>query len=804
MHELRQDLRFGLRLLLRKPAISALAILILAIGIGANAAIYSLVQGILLRALPYSEPDRLAMIWLDNRRQNIKEDLPSYPMYMDWKKANSFVTMAPMAGGSAMLTSTGDPEQLRMIQVPAEMFDVLGVRPAIGRAFSKDEEQDGKDRVIVLYDAFWRHRFGADRSIIGKDVDFDGQKMTVIGVMPESFRFVGTDVAFLRPLVVSPRAREARFNYWLRVVARLKPGISFTQAQAELSSIASNMEIADPRTKGYGAYVVPLHRQVVGDTETPLLILFGAVALVLLIACTNVASLFLARAEEREREIAVRTALGASRSRLIRMMLIESGVTAVVSGMLGIALAYGSLQALAAYGPKDLPRAAEISIDGGVMLFALAASLLTGLLFGLMPALQASRFNLNESLRDGGRGASAGRRARFLRSTLVVAEFALAVVLLAGSGLLIRSLIALQGVPSGFETDHALVMRISAPRSRYPQGPQLISFYSQLTERLKSVPGVTAVGGTTSIFLTATPDSGGFTIENHPPIPADQQIEATVDSVTPGYFAAAGTPLLRGRMFDAGDTADKPGVILINDTFAKRFWPNEDPVGKRLVFGTPGPKNPWYTIVGVVGDERRMGLDIPARCESFGPLAQGPSRTLNVVVRASGDPTAVAGALRSVVQEIDRTVPIQYITPFETLFGENAAQRRFQTLLLGVFAGIALLLASIGIYALMYQAVTRRTQEIGVRLALGAQRSDVLKMVLNEGLTLAAIGIGIGIAAALALTRLLASLLFGVTSTDPVAFGAAIGVLLTAAAFAAYLPARRATDVDPMEALRYE
>jgi len=804
MNELGQDFRFGFRLLLRKPAFSALAILILAIGIGANTAIYSLVQGILLRSLPYAEPDRLATLWLDNRRQGIKEDLPSYPMYMDWKQARSFSAVAPYAGGSALLTSAGDPEQVRTLQFPAELFEVLGVRPALGRVLLKEEEQDGKNRSIVLYDGFWRRRFGADRTIVGREIDLDGRKMTVVGVMPESFQFGSREIAFIEPLVVSPQRQEARFNYWLRVVGRLKPGVSITQAQAELSAIAANTEIQVPKTKGYGAYVVGMHTQIVGNTKTPLLVLAGAVALVLLIACTNVASLFLARAEEREREIAVRTALGASRARLIRMMLIESGVTAVTAGIFGVALAFGSLKLLAAYGPKDLPRAAEITIDGGVMLFALVASLATGILFGLMPALQASRFGLNETLREGGRGSSAGRRSRTLRATLVVAEFAIAVVLLAGSGLLIRSLLAMQGVSSGFETSQALVMRLSAPRSRYPQGPQLIAFYSQLTDRLKSIPGVTAVGGTTDIFLTSTPNSGGFSIENRPPLPADQQVEATVDSVTPGYFSAAGTPLLRGRMFNEADTNDKLPVIVINDTFAKRFWPTEDPVGKRIVFGPPGPRNPWYTIVGVVGDQRRQGLDIPARCETFGPLAQGPARTLNIVIRTSGEPASVAGNLKGIVQELDRAVPIQYITPFDTLFGETAAQRRFQTLLLGVFAGIALFLASIGIYALMYQAVTRRTQEIGVRLALGAQASDVIRMVLREGLTLAGAGIAVGLVAALGLTKLLASLLFGVTSSDPLTFILSIAVLIVAALAAAFIPARRATQVDPMEALRYE
>jgi putative ABC transport system permease protein len=799
------DLRFGFRLLLKNATFALVAALTLALGIGANTAIFSVVNAVLLKPLPYPQPDRLAMVWLDNRRLGLKEDLTSYPNFGDWKKAGaSFADMAPFTESSATLTGVDEPERLRGALVPAGFFGIIGVAPQAGRQFSEQEEQPGSDRAVILSDGLWKRKFGGSRDAIGKSLELDGRPMTIVGVMPPEFRFPSKDTELWAPLALSPQAKAARGSFWASVVGRLKPGARIEQAQAELDSAARRIEQEFPNMRGYGANVVPLQKQIVGNVRMALLVLAGAVAFVLLIACTNVAGLFLARVEAREREIAVRAALGAGRRRLIRQLLTESMVLAMGAGVIGLGFAVWATDALVGLAPRDLPRLAEIGISSNVLWFTLGVTLLTGVLFGLAPAVRISRGELIESLREGGRSLAGGVRARRMRAALVVAEFAMAVVLLAGAGLMIRSLAFLRGVDPGFRPDRLLTMRISVSSSKTPERAQIAAFYQQLIERIRALPGVREAGGIRDIFLSRTPSSAGFTIEGRAPEPEEHRIEATIDPVTPGYFTAMGVPLTRGRFFTGQDGPASPPVAIINETMARRFWPNEDPIGKRFTFGDPRPDSSWLRIVGVVADMRRQGLDSLARCETFEPLSQRPSRGMNLVIRTAGDPLKLAQGVRAEVRAMDRDTPVINVTTIERLLGESMAERCFQMTLLGLFSTVALALAAIGIYCLMYHSVARRTHEIGVRIALGASARDVLALVVREGLLLAAVGVAAGLAGSFALTRALAGLLFGVTATDPVTFAGVAGMLLMVALAASLIPARRATRVDPMVALRYE
>jgi putative ABC transport system permease protein len=571
-----------------------------------------------------------------------------------------------------------------------------------------------------------------------------------------------------------------------------------------MNLIGGNLERQYPTIRGYGVWVVPLLAQVVGNLRSGLLVLFGAVGFVLLIACANVANLFLARGAGREREIAVRAALGAGRARLIRQLLTESFVFSVPAGVAGLVVAYWSLRALVALAPADMPRVNEIAMDDRVLWFTVAVSLASALIFGLVPAFRISRSDLNESLREGGRNLAGGVRASFVRSSLLVAEVALSVVLLAGAGLMIRSLVHLRALNPGFDSSSILTMQLSAPYSKFRKGVQINALYENVIARLRAMSNVQSAGLITDIFLSTTPNSGIFTVEGKPLPPPEQATEATLDSVSPNYFRTLRVPLMRGRFIDERDQADSTLVALINETMARRFWPNEDPIGKRFHFGWGTTNVHWLTVVGVVGDMRRQGLDKLARVETFEPLSQQPRSDLNLVVRTGDDPLKVGGAVQSELRGLEKDLVIQKVMTLEEQIGESLAQRRFQTLLLGLFAGIALLLAAIGIYGVMYHSVTQRTHEFGVRVALGASAGEVLRMVLGQAVVLVVAGAAIGTLAALALTRLLSSLLYGVSAVDPLTFAAVFLVLIASALLASYLPARRATKVDPMIALRYE
>jgi putative ABC transport system permease protein len=806
MKTLVDDLRFGTRMLLKSPSFTAVAVLTLALGIGANTAIFSAVNSVLLRPLPYKTPDRLAMLWLDNRRLGLHEDLTSYPNFVDWRtQSRLFEDMAAMAEMGADVTAVEVPYEVLGWRVGAHLFSMLGVTPEIGRAFTEQEEQRGHSAVAILSDGLWRERFGADPKALGRTMIMDGDPHVIVGVMPASFQFPDKRAEIWTPLALSERGKANRGGFFLRVLGKLKPGASFDQARAEMTLVGTNLERQYPNNNaGLGVWVVPLLNQVVGNLGTGLLVLFAAVGFVLLIACANVANLFLARGAGREREIAVRAALGAGRARLIRQLLTESFVFSVPAGVAGLLVAYGSLRALIALAPPDMPRLNEIAMDGRVLFFTLGISLASALFFGLVPAFRISRSDLNESLREGGRSLAGGVRASFARSSLLVAEVALSMVLLAGAGLMVRSLIYLHALNPGFDSSNVLTMQLSAPYSKFSKGTEIAALYNRVIERLRVMPMVRSAGLVTDIFLSTTPNSGTFAVEGKPLPPLEQGIEATMDSVSPGYFDALRVPLIAGRFIDERDQAGSLPVALINETMARRYWPNEEPIGKRFHFGWGTTNVQWLTVVGVVGDMRRQGLDKAARVETFSPLAQRPRSDLKLVVRTSDDPSKVAGVIQSELRAVEKELVIQKVMTLDQQIGESLAQRRFQTWLLGLFSAIALLLAAIGIYGVMYHSVTQRTHEFGVRVALGAGARDVLRMVLGQAVLLVGTGAVIGTVAALALTRFVTSLLYGVSSSDPLTYLAVFLVLIGSALAASYLPARRATKVDPMVALRYE
>jgi putative ABC transport system permease protein len=792
------DLRYAVRMMAKSPAVTALAILAMALGIGANTAIFSVVNAVLLRQLPYRDPDRLCMVWMDNRRLGLKEDLTSYPNFQDWRQSQSFEDMAGYTMTARVLVGDGEPERVLGAAIPSNFLPLLGVTPILGRNIAPEDEVPGKDNVALIGHGLWLRRFGGDPNIVGKTLPLaSGGSTQVIGVLPEGFRFPTKESQIWVPLAVSDGARRARGGFWMWVVGRLKPGMELVRARAEMDTIGKRLEETYPNSnRGLGVYVVPLKEQLIGPVQTALWVLFGAVVLVLLIACANVANLFLARAAAREREMAVRAALGAGQGRIIRQLVTESVLLGLIAGGFGLVLALWGVEALRNLAPADLPRIDDIGVDWRVLAFALSASLATGVLFGLAPALRAV-----------GAGWASGTRVTRTRSSqaLVVGEVALAVVLLGGAGLLIRSFVRLLAVDPGFRTERLLTFQMSVSSAKYPgQGPQLAAAYDQLLARVRALPGVEGAAAITSIFLSTTPNSGNFTVEGAPVIPLEQQIEATDDVITPDYFHVMGVPLKEGRWFTPQDGPDSPRVVIINETMARRFWPDGSPIGKRFKFGQPDSRSPWLTVVGVARDMRRQGLQKAARAETFLPLGQRPVRGFNLVIRTKGDPLAQAASVRELIRELDPYAPVSNLTTIERLIGESTAQRRFQMLLLALFAALALALAAVGVYGVNYYYVTQRTQEIGVRMALGAQRRDLIRLVLMQGLRLVAAGAALGLLASLALARVIESLLFGTPPRDLGTFAAVVGVIGVFGLLASYVPARRATKVDPMEALRYE
>jgi predicted permease len=811
LEELWQDLRYGARMLVKNPGFTMVAVITLALGIGANSAIFSVVNSVLLRELPYRDPQRLVMVFTEWEIPQVGTRGTESPFtgadFRDLRDQNqSFEQLSAFSGVTFNLTGGGDPEALSGIHASANLFSLLGSEARHGRVFLPEEDQAGSNRVVILSDRLWQRRFGSDPKIIGQTISLNNENYTVVGVAPPDFQFPpkatlsASSVDFYTPLALSPEEWNNRNSGRYSVIARLKSQTRIEQAQTEVAGIASRLEEQYPNTNRYkSARLVAFHQQVVSKVQTALLALLGATGFVLLIACVNVANLLLARTATRQKEMAVRAALGAGRWRVVRQLLTESLLLSVLAGALASLLAFWSVDLLRLIAPEDFPRADEIGVDVRVFAFTLVASLLTGITFGLVPALQGSRTELNETLKEGWRSSGGGRRNRF-GAALVVSEVALAMALLVGAGLMLRSFIRLMSVDPGFDPQKVLAIAIRPPETKYQQAQQA-AFFQQLLERVRAMPGVRSAG---AVFppLGSWDNSSGFRIEGEPP-PSPNTSRSIVNRVVSSdYFKTLDIQLLKGRVITDGDGPNKPPVVVINETMARQYWPNGDPIGRRII---SGEDDTWREIVGVVKDVRYNSLDTEAGAQVYMPfdIYSGASyRTL--VARTDGDPLSLAPAVRGAVQAIDKDQPISSVRTMEDMVARSVSQRRFNMLLLAVFAGIALLLAAVGIYGVMSYSVEQRAHEIGVRMALGAQTSDVLRLVVRRGMTLTLIGAVIGLCAALGLTRLIENLLFGVSTTDPLTFFVIPLLLALVTLLACYLPARRATKVDPLVALKAE
>jgi putative ABC transport system permease protein len=823
MESLRQELRFGIRLILKHPGFSAVAILTLGLGIGANSAIFSVVDAVIFRPLPFKQPERLVAVWERDLKKGGDHDSVMAANYLDWKnRSQVFEDMAAYAGGSVNLTGLAEPERIRGARVSASLFNVLRIAPEVGRAFTPDEDQPGQPRVVVISNKLWKRNFGGDREVIGRAITLNNQDYTIIGVMPAGFELpLNEDSEIWTPLAFTPQELTLRNSHYLEVLGRLKPGVTVEMANSEMTTVAAELEQNFPKTNdGTGAAVFPLHAEIVGQVKSPLLIFLGAVAFILLIACANVANFMLARAASRQREIAVRIALGASRWRLIRQMLIESLVLGLAGGAFGLLLAMWGIEFLSSIAQQtSAPRAKTIGLDGRVLLFTFVASILTSLIFGSVPALQASKPDLNDTLKESGRSSGGLRKSR-IRNLLVISEVALAFMLLVGAGLLINSFARLRSVDPGLNPQNVLTMNITLPRQKYTQAEQVIDFHRQLLEKIKAVPGVLYVGKITTLPYGGSTNGFGYTVDS--PLAGDKAISLVTQQASPELFRALGIPLVAGREFNEGDVDGAPAVTIVSDSLARRFWPDEDPIGHRIKWGNKEFGSPWMTIVGVVGDVRLKGLDTPPRPTVYTPYLQlgepvktqvgvtlrelmtTDARSIELVLSSTGNVDGLANAVRSAVWSVDPNQPITRVRTMEQVLAGTMIVQRSTTWLLGIFASVALMLAAAGIYGVISYSVSQRTHEIGIRMALGAERQDVLKLVLGKGMITALIGLGIGIAGAIGLTRFMSSLVFKVSVTDPTTFAVIALLLLLVAAAACYLPARRAATVDPMEALRCE
>ena len=817
LDEAARDFRLALRLLQRSPGFTIVAILTLALGIGANTAIFSVIDSVLLRPLPYHEPDQLVMVWENNSQHPNPHNTVSPPNFVDWQSRNTiFSSMAYIFDGRDNLTGNGDPQEVVVQDVSVNFFSLLGVNLLLGPGFTRENGQAGHDNVVILSYGFWNEHFAADPAIVGKSVVLNGHPQTVVGVAPLKFQWFIKDGSFTgaKPQMWSPFvfpqswSNHKDMGRFITVVARMKPGATYSQAQTQMTAIASQLEHEYPDSQSHwGVNVVPLRDQISGELRPSLLVLFGAVAFVLLIACANVSSLLLARAASRERELAIRTAIGASRWRIARQLLMESLLLALIGGGLGVALAVWGTNALLAASPRNLLDLAAISLDLRVLIFAVASTLLAGLLFGFLPSYISAHSRISETLKEGGRGSSAANRRAFARNAFVVAQLGLALVLLTGSGLLIRSFVRLIGVDPGFDTGHLLTFKVSLPRAKYGKDPVCLAFFQQLLAKLSAVPGVRSATMESFPPLAGLGAATAVHLLSQPPLALSDLPVTNVQVVGSNYFSTMNIPLRAGRLFNAQELTEEKHVTIINQAFADKYLHGVNPLGQKAAIYMKSLSETELQpskIIGVIGDVHQMGLDTVPEPTVYWPHPELVMSGMTILVRTANDPRLIAPAARAALQQLDPELPLAGVATMDQLLADSLSRSRFTMLLLGIFAGVALVLAAVGIYGLIAYSVTQRTQELGIRIALGAQRRDVLRLVLAQGTRLTFLGVAIGLFAALALSRLLSTLLFAVSATDPLTFAGVAALLAAVALLACFIPARRATRVDPIVALRYE
>jgi putative ABC transport system permease protein len=817
LDETARDFRLALRMLQRSPGFTAVAVLTLALGIGANTALFSVIDSVLLQPLPYHDPGSLVMVWESSSQHPNPHNTVSPPNFLDWQTRNTiFSSMTYIFDERDNLTGNGDPEEIVVQEVSANFFSVLGVAPVLGPGFTPENGLPGHDNVVILSYGLWKERFAADPTIVGKSILLNGHPQTVVGVAPQKFQWFIKDGSLTgaKPQMWSPFVFPQSFHEhkqmgrFITVAARLRTGVTYLQARTEMNAIAAQLEREYPDFDGHwGINVVPLRQQISGDLRPALLVLFGAVAFVLLIACANVSSLLLARAAARQREMAVRTAIGASRWRVARQLLMESLLLSLIGGGLGVTLAVWGTNALLAASPKNLLDLTSVSLDLPVLAFAVASTLLAGLLFGFLPSYISAHSRITETLKAGGRGLSSANRRAFARNTFVVAQLALALVLLTGSGLLIRSFVRLIAVDPGFDTTHLLTFKVSLPRSKYGTDPSCLAFFQQLLARIRAIPGVRSA--TTESFppLTGLGAATAVHVLSQPPLALSSLPVANVQVVGPDYFSTMNIPLRAGRLFNARELTEERHVTIINQSFADKYLHGENPLGQKAAIYMKSLSETEIQpseIIGVVGDVHQIGLDTVPEPSVYWPHPELVMSGMTVLVRTVNDPLALASTAHSEMQKLDPELPMAAVATMDQLLADSLSRSRFTMLLLGIFAAAALLLAAVGIYGLIAYSVTQRTHELGIRIALGAQRRDVLRLVLAQGTRLTLLGLALGLLAAVALSRLLATLLFGVTATDPLTFAGVAALLAFIALAACFIPARRATRLDPLVALRYE
>jgi putative ABC transport system permease protein len=805
------DLRFALRQLLKSPGFTIVAVLTLALGIGANTAIFTIVNAVFLEKLPYREADRIAVIWETNVERPGRSNTVGPANFIRWKeRATAFESLAAYAESRANLTQAGNPEELIAQNVTAEYFSVIGVGPFLGRAFTAEESANPKSSSVILSYELWQRRFGSDQSIIGRSIQLNGKPQTVIGVMPASARLflkagslVDKPVDFWWPFVLGPEARQPMGRY-LSVIGRLKPGVTMEEARTEMNTISTSLTTELPTfDTGWSIKLVPLREELSNELRSALLLLSGAVAFVLLIACANVANLLLARGAARRHEMAIRTALGATRAQIIKQLLTETLALGIFGGLFSLLVAQWSLALLEALSPVDLTAAGHLSLSAPVLAFTGAISILTAMACGLASALEGSRADVTQALAQGGRQIGGGLRHRRLRHAFVIAEIALAVVLLVGAGLMLRSFASMRQVDPGFDPANVLTMRMQVPRAKYPDDPARIRFFHEVTTRVAALPGVQAAGTVSYLPMVGLGAATSFNIEGQPPSAPGQDKTTAVTVCENGFFQALKIPLLRGRLFTEQEMQQKRDVVIINEALARQYFPNQDPIGKRVTIDMTDPNVPTE-IIGIVGDTRAVDLVTPARPHSFWPHPQLAYNLMTLTVRTAGNPLGSAQAIEAEIHGLDKDQPVSDVRTMEHWVARSLAQTRFSSLLLLAFAGLALTLAAVGIYGVMSYAVSQRTSEIGVRLAVGAEGKDIVRMIVGNGARLAGIGLALGLILAVALTRTLTSLLFQTIPADPLTYIFVTALLGSVALLASYVPARRASKIPLVQALRYQ